>query len=167
MAFGREARRRGLSLIPPAPVNGSRILAWPEPTGRGFNRRPFLCPFPDLSPVVGFARTAEITSSAPTGAKDQRAVRLAYYTYVEAGPKPSVVVIADRDKAAPNVLVLHADDAVATKRRSWDGIPCVVIGSADVSDSRLSGESRYLQKPFCYRELIRAIEQLLNDGDAA
>ena len=24
----------------------------------GFNRRPFVCPFPDLPPLVGFARTA-------------------------------------------------------------------------------------------------------------
>jgi regulator of RNase E activity RraA len=69
----------------------------------GFNRRPLICPFPDLPPVVGFAKTAEITCSAPTGAKDQRAVRLAYYAYIEAGPKPSVVVIADRDEAEPGV----------------------------------------------------------------
>jgi CheY-like chemotaxis protein len=69
---------------------------------------------------------------------------------------------SDCDSSAPNVLVLHSDDAVQTKRRSWDGIPCVVIGSAEISDSnRLSGDSRYLQKPFCYRELILAIEQLL------
>lgn len=73
---------------------------------------------------------------------------------------------SDRDSSAPNVLVLHADDAVQAKRRSWDGIPCVVIGSADISDSnRLSGDSRYLQKPFCYRELILAIEQLLDTDE--
>ena len=51
----------------------------------GFNRRPFVCPFPDLPPLVGFARTAEITCSAPTGIKDQRAMRLGYYAYVENG----------------------------------------------------------------------------------
>jgi len=69
----------------------------------GFNRRPFVCPFPDLPPLVGFARTAEITCSAPTGVADQRAMRLGYYAYIENGPKPSVAVIADRDVAEPGV----------------------------------------------------------------
>lgn len=69
----------------------------------GFNRRPFVCPFPDLPPMVGFARTAEITCSAPTGIKDQRAMRLGYYAYIENGPRPSVVVIADRDVAEPGL----------------------------------------------------------------
>ena len=69
----------------------------------GFNRRPLVCPFPDLPPLVGFARTAEITCSAPTGLKDQRGMRLAYYAYIESGPRPSVAVIADRDKAEPGI----------------------------------------------------------------
>ena len=69
----------------------------------GFNRRPFVCPFPDLPPLVGFARTAEITSSAPTGLHDQRAMRLGYYAYVENGPRPSIAVIADRDVAEPGI----------------------------------------------------------------
>lgn len=30
-------------------------------------------------------------------------MRLAYYAYVESGPRPSVVVIADRDKAEPGI----------------------------------------------------------------
>ena len=69
----------------------------------GFNRRPFVCPFPDLPPLVGFARTAEITCSAPTGVADQRAMRLGYYAYVEKGPRPSVAVIADRDVAEQGI----------------------------------------------------------------
>jgi hypothetical protein len=72
---------------------------------------------------------------------------------------------SDREKSAPNVLVLHSDDAQA-KRRSWDGIPCVVIGSAAIPESgRLRPDAHYLQKPFCYRELICAIEQLLADTE--
>ena len=50
-----------------------------------------------------FARTAEITCSAPTGVADQRAMRLGYYAYIESGPKPSVAVSADRDVAEPGV----------------------------------------------------------------
>lgn len=73
---------------------------------------------------------------------------------------------SDRDKAAPNVLVLHSDDAAQSKRRSWDGIPCIVIGSTEVPESgRLRPDAHYLQKPFCYRELICAIEQLLSETE--
>ncbi|MGE3315853.1 MAG: hypothetical protein AB7O26_12135 [Planctomycetaceae bacterium] len=101
--------------------------------------------------VDGLAETEEVLKAVlePRGLQVER---------IRAHAKLS----SDRDSTAPNVLVLHSDEAVQTKRRSWDGIPCVVIGSADVPETnRLSGDLRYLQKPFCYRELIRAIEQLL------
>ncbi len=63
----------------------------------GFNRRPLVCPFPELKPMVGFARTAVIRCSRPPASADQRGRRLAYYDYVEKGPRPSVVVIQDTD----------------------------------------------------------------------
>jgi hypothetical protein len=61
--------------------------------------------------------------------------------------------------------VLHSDDASGerTRRRSWADIPCVVIGSAKLNPERAANERQhYLQKPFCYGELIRAIEELLS-----
>jgi regulator of RNase E activity RraA len=69
-----------------------------EPSRRtvGFNRTPLVCPFPDMKPAVGFARTAVIRCSAPCKG-DRRSVRLAYYEYIERGPRPSIVVIQDED----------------------------------------------------------------------
>jgi len=66
--------------------------------------------------------------------------------------------------APPQLMVLHADDAQSSKLRtgSWADVPCVVIGSARVSSGeQMRDGAHYLQKPFCYRELIRAIEGLL------
>jgi len=67
--------------------------------GRGFTTTPFVCGFPQQKPVVGFARTATIRSSRPLGlsAAEQHALRNDYYRYVDAGPRPSIVVIQDID----------------------------------------------------------------------
>jgi len=62
----------------------------------GFTMRPLVCPFPDLPPVVGYARTATIRSTHPNelDAKAARAQRVGYYEYVASGgPSPAVVVI--------------------------------------------------------------------------
>ena len=58
--------------------------------------------FPDLPPVVGYARTATIRSTHPNelDAKAARAQRVGYYEYVASGgPSPAVVVIQDLDGA--------------------------------------------------------------------
>jgi regulator of RNase E activity RraA len=68
----------------------------------GFTMRPLVCPFPDLPPVVGYARTATIRSTHPNelDAKAARAQRVGYYEYVaNGGPAPAVVVIQDLDGA--------------------------------------------------------------------
>lgn len=72
-------------------------LVDPTRRTRGFNRRPLFAPFPEMKPVVGYARTAMIRCSAPRPGNDQRSLRLAYYDYIEAGPRPSVAVIQDAD----------------------------------------------------------------------
>jgi regulator of RNase E activity RraA len=65
----------------------------------GFTRAPVTCADPNLPPIVGFARTAKIMASAPSklSAADQRALRIAYYTYASSGPGPTVSVIEDAD----------------------------------------------------------------------
>ena len=66
----------------------------------GFTVRPMVCQFPDLKPVVGYARTARIASTEPNklqGAAAKKA-RLEYYKYIESGgPRPSVCVLQDLD----------------------------------------------------------------------
>lgn len=65
----------------------------------GFTTRPLVCPFPDLPPMVGYARTATIRATAPSGlpAAEQQAQRLAYYQYVGTGAGPRISVIQDID----------------------------------------------------------------------
>jgi len=68
----------------------------------GFTIRPLVAPFPDLPPVVGYARTATIRSTHTNelDAAAARAQRIGYYEYVAAGgPQPSVMVIQDLDGA--------------------------------------------------------------------
>ena len=74
-------------------------LVVPSRRATGFTVRPLVCPFPDLPPVVGYARTATIRATAPSGRtkKAERAMRLAYYEYVGSGPAPRISVIQDLD----------------------------------------------------------------------
>ena len=71
----------------------------PERRALGFTTESVICPFPDLKPMVGYARTAMIRSTQPSGLSgaEQRAARLEYYRYVAGGAGPKVVVIQDVD----------------------------------------------------------------------
>ena len=67
---------------------------------QGYTRQPLFCAYPDLKPVVGFARTATIRAAEPPIEPKEivKARRLAYYDYIaNGGPLPAVVVIEDQD----------------------------------------------------------------------
>lgn len=82
----------------PTVCNALEVLR-PTRRGFGYTTAPLVCAFPDLPPMVGFARTATIRSMHPQAgdAAALREHRLAYYAYIEAGPRPSVVVLQDID----------------------------------------------------------------------
>jgi regulator of RNase E activity RraA len=82
----------------PTICNALEVVA-PERRALGFNRRPLVCPFPSLKPVVAYARSATIRSREPQqrSAADARALRLAYYEYIGQAPLPSLAVIQDID----------------------------------------------------------------------
>ena len=82
----------------PTICNALELLA-PATRGHGYTTRPSLCGFPAQKPVVGFARSACIRSAQPhaLAAAAQRQLRNDYYRYVDAGPRPSIVVIQDLD----------------------------------------------------------------------
>ena len=54
-----------------------------------------------MAPVVGYARTATIRAAQPLPGTlaDMRKLRHAYYRFVDAGPKPALIVIEDLDGA--------------------------------------------------------------------
>jgi regulator of RNase E activity RraA len=71
----------------------------PARRGSGYTVKHLHCPFPDLPPMVGFAKTVTIRAKAAFGMGDQSYMqrRLDYLDYVAAEPRPSIVVIHDLD----------------------------------------------------------------------
>lgn len=65
----------------------------------GFTRRALVAPFPELPPMVGYARTATIraTHAGEVSGPAARAQRIAYYEYAASPPGPQILVIQDLD----------------------------------------------------------------------
>ncbi len=86
------------SVDTPTVCNALEIVV-PERRGFGYTTKPLVCTRPQLEPMVGIARTATIRSAHPSDLRGKEARQLsdAYYAYIDAGPKPSVVVIQDLD----------------------------------------------------------------------
>ena len=84
----------------PTICNAMEIVA-PERRLIGYTTKPLVCPFPDLPPMVGYARTATIraTSASSLPPAEQRAQRTAYYEYCGTGHGPRISVIQDLDGA--------------------------------------------------------------------
>ena len=84
----------------PTICNALELVA-PERRLTGYTVKPLVCPFPDLPPIVGYARTATIraTSASALSGADQRTARMAYYEYVGTGQGPRINVIQDLDGA--------------------------------------------------------------------
>jgi regulator of RNase E activity RraA len=82
----------------PTICNALEIIV-PARRALGFTRRPLVAPFPELKPVVGFARTALIRSreAHPRDRDAANRIRLGYYEHVAALPGPSISVIQDID----------------------------------------------------------------------
>jgi len=86
------------ALDTPTVCNALEVLA-PERRGNGFTVEPLVCPFPDLPPIVGYARTGSIRAAAPSGRTPEadRDMRLAYYEYMGSGAGPRITVLQDLD----------------------------------------------------------------------
>jgi regulator of RNase E activity RraA len=72
----------------------------PESRGSGYTVTHLHCPFPNLPPMVGFAKTVTIRSRNAVGGPSYMAKRMDYLDYVAAEPRPSVVMIEDKDEPA-------------------------------------------------------------------
>ena len=71
----------------------------PKRRGIGYTTRPLVCAWPDLEPIVGYARTATIRAMHPSGRSSEvdLNVRVAYYHHMAEGPGPTITVIEDLD----------------------------------------------------------------------
>jgi regulator of RNase E activity RraA len=72
-------------------------IAAPERRSSGYTVRHLHCPFPDLPPMVGFAKTVTIRSRDAVSGPSYMQKRLEYLDYVASAPRPSVVLIEDLD----------------------------------------------------------------------
>ncbi len=85
----------------PTICNALEVIA-PERRALGFTTEGLCCLYPQLKPMVGYARTATMRSIQPSRLSPQEASQrnMAYYEYIaEGGPRPSVCIIQDLDGA--------------------------------------------------------------------
>jgi len=87
------------SIDTPTVCNLIEIVS-PERRGAGYTASHLHCPFPDLPPMVGFAKTATIRARDAVGGPGYMQKRMDYLDYVAAAPRPSVIVIEDKDEPA-------------------------------------------------------------------
>jgi regulator of RNase E activity RraA len=82
----------------PTICNALEVVA-PQRRLHGYNIEPLRCLYPDLPPIVGYARTGTIRACEPSFRKpdEDRAKRLEWYSYVDKGPKPSIILLQDLD----------------------------------------------------------------------
>lgn len=74
-------------------VQGARLI-------KDFTSTQLVCAFPDMQPIVGYARTARIKAATPSPLPpaEAKALRVGYYEYlVNGGPTPAITVIQDLD----------------------------------------------------------------------
>lgn len=86
------------ALDTPTVCNALEVVA-PERRGDGYTVFPFVCPRPQLQPMVGYARTGTIRSMQPstTEAAVATETRLSYYGHIAEGGGPTITVIEDLD----------------------------------------------------------------------
>ncbi|MFY9840413.1 MAG: RraA family protein [Xanthobacteraceae bacterium] len=84
------------SIDTPTVCNLIEIVA-PERRGAGYTVNHLHCPFPELPPMVGFAKTVTIRARDKVSGPSYMQKRMDYLDYVAAAPRPSVVVIEDKD----------------------------------------------------------------------
>ncbi|HZP79351.1 MAG TPA: RraA family protein [Pseudolabrys sp.] len=89
------------SIDTPTVCNLLEIVA-PERRGHGYTVQHLHCPFPDLPPMVGFAKTVTMRArdKVPLGEAGYMNKRLDYLDYVASAPAPGIAVIQDLDEPA-------------------------------------------------------------------
>jgi regulator of RNase E activity RraA len=89
------------SMDTPTVCNVIEIVA-PERRGHGYTTRHLHCPFPDLPPKVGFAKTVTMRAKdpVPLGGESYMQKRSDYLDYIASQPNPSWMVIQDLDDPA-------------------------------------------------------------------
>jgi regulator of RNase E activity RraA len=86
------------SIDTPTVCNLIEMVA-PERRGHGYTVKHLHCPFPELAPMVGFAKTVTFKARDAFGMGEAGYMqkRLDYLDYVASAPRPSVMIMEDLD----------------------------------------------------------------------
>src|SRR5256885_1254031 len=86
------------SIDTPTVCNLIEVVA-PERRGHGYTVKHLHCPFPDLPPIVGFAKTVTFKAkdAVPLAEAGYMQKRLDYLDYVAGAPQPAIMVMEDLD----------------------------------------------------------------------
>ena len=84
------------SIDTPTVCNIVEMVA-PERRGHGYTVKHLFCPFPDLPPIVGFAKTVTAKAKNKVALGDYMGKRLDYLDYIATGSQPTIMVIEDLD----------------------------------------------------------------------
>jgi regulator of RNase E activity RraA len=86
------------SIDTPTVCNILEVVA-PQRRGFGYTVKHLHCPFPDLPPMVGFAKTATFRTkdAVPLGEASYVGKRMDYLDYVASSPQPGIAVLEDLD----------------------------------------------------------------------
>ena len=86
------------SIDTPTVCNLVEIVA-PERRGHGYTVKHLHCPFPELPPMVGFAKTVTFKAreAVPLGQAGYMQKRLDYLDYVADAPQPCIMIMEDLD----------------------------------------------------------------------
>jgi regulator of RNase E activity RraA len=87
------------SIDTPTVCNLMEIVA-PERRGSFYTVKHLFCPFPNLPPMVGFAKTVTMRARDKVSGSSYMAKRMDYLDYVAAAPQPGIAVIEDLDDPA-------------------------------------------------------------------
>jgi regulator of RNase E activity RraA len=87
------------SIDTPTVCNLMEVVA-PERRGSFYTVKHLFCPFPNLPPMVGFAKTVTIRARDRVSGPSYMAKRMDYLDYVAAAPQPGIAVIEDLDDPA-------------------------------------------------------------------
>jgi len=147
----------------------------PATQSSGFITGSFVCGFPKMKPVVGYARTATIRAAQPSAlsAAEQRALQNDYYRYVDAGPKPAIVVIEDLDgeSAGSGAFWGEVQSAIHV---GLGGIGLITNGSVRDLDQWTPGfqflagrigPSHAYAKPVSFGKAVTVLGMTVKDGD--
>ena len=103
--------------------------------------------FPELGIMNGYAATATIRASRPSGEEEPYISRIDYWTYIDSVPKPTIMVIHDLD--APHPVGSWWGEVNANTHRALGCVGTITDGSIRDLDEMTNAGFKALARRLC------------------